>query len=116
MNGYESRKPTISTIRATSRPAIGSRCPRSRIQMELATLANTYGDFYAPSYAVRIGTDDLMRDLLVAVSQVEVDLVLGAASRFTFTVSDSYSHKLHAFKTGRGADVLKLLTFGTEVE
>src|SRR4051812_31891167 len=84
--------------------------------MELATLANTYGDFYAPSYAVRIGSDDLMRDLLVAVSQVEVDLVLGAASRFTFTVSDSYSHKLHAFKTGRGADVLKLLTFGTEVE
>jgi phage protein D len=84
--------------------------------MELATLANTYGDFYAPSYAVRVGGDDLMRDLLVAVSQIEVDLVLGAASRFAFTVSDSYSQKLHAFKTGRGADVLKLLSFGTAVE
>ena len=57
-----------------------------------------------------------MRDLLVAVSQVEVDLVLGAASRFSFTVTDCYSHKLHAFKTGRGDDVLDLLTFGAEVE
>jgi len=84
--------------------------------MELATLANSYGDFYAPTYAVRLGTDDLMRDLLVSVSQVEVDLVLGAASRFTFTLSDSYSQKLHAFKTGAGDDVLSLLEFGNLVD
>ena len=56
--------------------------------MELATLAEKYGQFYAPSYAVRVGGNDLMRDLAVAVSQVEVDMVLGAASRFTFTVTD----------------------------
>jgi uncharacterized protein len=84
--------------------------------MELSTLARTYADFYAPAYAVRLGGSDLMRDLLVAVGQVEVDLVLGAASRFTFTIPDSYSQKLHAFKSGRGADVLSLLAFGTEVE
>jgi phage protein D len=84
--------------------------------MELATLASRYQDFYAPTYAVRLGRDDLMRDLLVAVSQVEVDMVLGAASRFSFTVTDCYSHKLHAFKTGRGADVLSLLTFGADIE
>jgi uncharacterized protein len=84
--------------------------------MELATLARTYGDFYAPSYAVRIGRDDLMRDLLVAVSQIEVDLVLGTASRFSFTVSDCYSHKLQAFLSGRGADLLDLLAFGAEVD
>jgi phage protein D len=84
--------------------------------MELATLARTYGDFYAPAYAVRLGRDDLERDLLLAVSQVEVDLVLGAASRFSFTVTNSYSHKLRAFKTGRGADALSLLTFGAEME
>lgn len=57
-----------------------------------------------------------MRDLAVAVSQVEVDLMLGAASRFSFTVTDCYSHKLQAFRTGSGDDVLKLLTFGAEVE
>jgi phage protein D len=84
--------------------------------MELVTLANSYGNFYAPAYAVRLGRDDLVRDLTIAVSQVEVDLVLGAASRFSFTVTDCYSHKLHAFKTGRGADLLKLLTFGAEIE
>ena len=84
--------------------------------MELATLSKTYRDFYAPAYAVRIGRTDLRRDLFVAVSQVEVDMVLGAPSRFTFTVTDSYSHKLHAFKTGTGGDLLNLLTFGAEVE
>src|SRR5882672_3441643 len=84
--------------------------------MELATLSKNYGNFYAPAYAVRVGGEDIMRQLLVAVSQVEIDMMLGAASRFTFTVTDCYSHKLHAFQTGRGADLLKLLAFGTEVE
>jgi uncharacterized protein len=84
--------------------------------MELATFAKNYRDFYAPSFAVRLGRADLMRDLVVAVSQVEVDLALGAASRFAFTVTDCYSHKLHAFRTGRGEDLLKLLSFGAEVE
>jgi phage protein D len=84
--------------------------------MELTALARTYGDFYAPAYAVRLGRDDLMRDLLVAVSQVEVDMVLGAASRFSFTVADAYSQALHAFRSGRGRDVLDLLAFGAEVE
>lgn len=84
--------------------------------MELSSYAETYADFYAPAYAVRIGRNDLMRDLFVAVSQVEVELVLGAASRFSFTVPDSYSHKLHAFQTGQGDDLLSILTFGAEVE
>ncbi|HEV7991896.1 MAG TPA: hypothetical protein VGP25_08730 [Gemmatimonadaceae bacterium] len=57
-----------------------------------------------------------MRDLLVAVSQIEVDLVLGAASRFSFTVPNAYSHKLRAFLSGRGANVLDLLAFGKEIE
>lgn len=84
--------------------------------MELVTLSKNYGNFYAPAYAVRIGRSDLMRELVVAVSQVEVDMVLGAASRFSFTLNDCYSHKFHAFKTGRGQDLLPLLAFGAEVE
>lgn len=84
--------------------------------MELSALAKSYSEFYAPSYAVRVARTDLMRDLLVAVSQVDVDMVLGAASRFTFTVSNCYSHKLQMFQTGRGADLLGLLSFGAEVE
>jgi phage protein D len=84
--------------------------------MELANFAESYRDFHAPAYAVRVGGKDLMRNLLVAVNQVEVDMVLGATSRFTFTVSDAYSHKQRAFKTGHDADLLRLLTFGVEVE
>ena len=84
--------------------------------MELSALAKTYGDFYAPSYAVRLGGDDLTRDLLLAVSQVEVDMVLGAASRFSFTLTDCYSHKLRTFKTGRGANVFDIIAFGSEVD
>jgi phage protein D len=83
--------------------------------MELATLARQYGDFFAPAYAVRLGRDDLMRDLFVAVSQVEVDLKLGTASRFSFTIADSYDHKLQVFRTSRGDDLLDLLTFGAEI-
>jgi len=84
--------------------------------MELVTLSKNYREFYAPAYSVRLRRDDLMRDLLVAVSQLEINLALGAASRFSFTVSNSYSHKLSAFKTGRSDDLLKLLAFGAEVE
>ncbi|HKW84190.1 MAG TPA: hypothetical protein VJN68_10595, partial [Burkholderiaceae bacterium] len=58
----------------------------------------------------------VVRDLLVAVSQVEVDMVMNAASRFSFTLSDCYSHKLHAFRTGKGEDLLQLLAFGAEIE
>ena len=84
--------------------------------MELATFAKAYQDFYAPTYAVRLAGGDLMRDLLVAVSQVEVDMALGAVSRFSFSVTDCYSHEFHAFETGRGADLLSVLTFGAEIE
>jgi uncharacterized protein len=84
--------------------------------MELVTLSKKYREFYAPAFSVRLRRDDLMRDLLVAVSQLELNLVLGAASRFSFTISNSYSHKLSAFKTGRGDDLLTLLKFGAEVE
>jgi phage protein D len=84
--------------------------------MELVTLSKDYGDFYAPTYAVRVGGQDIMRELVVAVSQVEVDLMLGAASRFSFTLTDCYSHKAHAFLTGSDKDLLTLISFGAEVE
>ncbi|MGZ5442159.1 MAG: phage late control D family protein [Thermoanaerobaculia bacterium] len=83
---------------------------------ELTTLARDYRDFYAPSYAVRLGKVDVMRDLLIPVSQVEVDLKLGGASRFHFTVTDCYDLEKGIFRTGRGIDVLSLLGFGAAVE
>lgn len=84
--------------------------------MELATLSKKYGDFYAPAFSLRVGADDLIRDALVAVTQVEADLVLGAASRFSFTVVNAYSIEKRAFYTGRGKNLLDLLTFGADVD
>jgi len=84
--------------------------------VELATLSKKYGDFYAPAFSLRVGANDLIRDELVAVSQVEADLVLGAASRFSFTVGQAYSIAKRAFYTGRGKNLLDLLTFGAEVD
>lgn len=84
--------------------------------MELVDLSRGYRNFYAPAFTVRLARADVVRDLLVAVSQVEVDLVMNAASRFSFTLSDCYSQKAHAFQTGRGRDLLALLSFGAEVE
>lgn len=84
--------------------------------MELSTLSSQYGNFYAPAFSVRIGRTDLTRDMLLAISQIELDLVLGAAARFTFTIVNAYNFMDHAFTTGRGAKVLDLLKFGTEVD
>jgi phage protein D len=83
--------------------------------MELSTLSSSYGDFYAPGFAVCVGGADLVRSWLVPVSQVEVDLVLGGAGHFSFTVVNSYNVEKHIFETGRGTPLLKLLTFGAEV-
>ena len=83
--------------------------------MELSAFSRRYGNFYAPAFAVRLGSDDLTRDLLLAVSQVEVDLVLGDPARFSFTIVNSFSFKTRTFLTGRGASVFDLLTFGAEV-
>lgn len=84
--------------------------------MDLATLSKDYGDFYVPAFAVRVGREDLMRDALVAISQVEADLVLGGAARFSFTVVNAYDIERRAFITGRNRNLLEMLAFGAEVD
>ena len=84
--------------------------------MELVDLSRRYRNFYAPSFTVRVAGKDLVRDILVAVSRVEVELKLGDASLFTLTLSDCYSHKHHVFETAHGDDLLDILTLGAEVE
>lgn len=84
--------------------------------MELQAFAKTYGEFYAPRYTLMLGGVDLIRDLLLAISGVEVELKLRAASRFSFTIADAYDHEYQVFRTGRGGDLLKLLAFGADVE
>jgi uncharacterized protein len=84
--------------------------------VELATLSKKYGEFYAPAFSVRVATRDLIRDELVAVTQVETELVLGGAGRFSFTIVNAYNIGRRAFFTGRGKNLLELLAFGAEVD
>lgn len=84
--------------------------------MELVTLSRNYGDFYAPAFVVRLAGRELVRDLQVAVTQVEVDMVLGAAWHFSFTVIDGFDQKLRKFRTGQGEDLLGQFTFGASIE
>jgi phage protein D len=84
--------------------------------MELVDLSEDYGNFYAPAFAVRLSRADVVRDLLVAVSQVEVDLVMNAPSRFSFTLANCYNLEKGRFETGHGDNLLERLAFGADVE
>lgn len=84
--------------------------------MDLATLSSQYGALYVPAFAVRVARDDLVREALVPVSQVEVDLMLGGAAHFSFTVVNAYNIEMRAFLTGRNKKLLDILTFGAEVD
>jgi uncharacterized protein len=84
--------------------------------MKLSQLAELYHDFYAPAFVVRVAGRDLRRDLFTAVSQVEVDLKLGATSQFSFTVSKCYDYTLRKFRSEGADDLLAVLKFGAKVE
>jgi uncharacterized protein len=84
--------------------------------MDLADFSNANGAFYAPSFLVKAGGQSLTHNLGLAVTQVEVDLALGAAGRFSFTVANSYDLQKHAFVTTYGQPVFELLKFGTTIE
>jgi phage protein D len=83
--------------------------------MDLVDVSRQQGGFYVPAYEIRVDGEDL-RAAAIAVSQVEADLILGGAGRFSFLVVNSYNDKNRAFLSGRGRRVLDLLRFGAEVE
>jgi phage protein D len=84
--------------------------------MDLTDFSKSNGAFYAPTFQVKVGGQSLTHALGVAVTQVEVDLALGAAGRFSFTCANTFSIKQHAFITAYGQPVLELLKFGATVE
>jgi phage protein D len=84
--------------------------------MDLADFSRANGAFYAPTFQVKIGGQSLTHSLGIAVTQVEVDLALGAAGRFSFTCVNTFDNKQHTFLTAFGQPVLELLKFGATVE
>jgi phage protein D len=84
--------------------------------MRLHDFSQKYGDFYAPAHAIRVAGVDLMRNAFVAVTQAEVDLVLGGMSRFSFTVANAFDMDRREFLDASGKDLLETFAFGAEVE
>src|SRR5215471_11487982 len=84
--------------------------------MELSDASRRRDAFYAPAFSVKVGGRDLVRDLAIGVSQVEVDLTLGGAGRFSFTVVETFDIEKRAFVSGFGAPVLDVLAFGAAVD
>jgi uncharacterized protein len=83
---------------------------------DLAELSRSYGDFYAPAFSIKVNGKDLVEAHGVPVTQVEADRALGTMGRFSFTVSNSYDIKRHAFFTESGGQLLDVLAFGASVE
>lgn len=84
--------------------------------MDLADFSSKHGGFYAPAFMVKVGGQALTQALKIGVSQVEVDLSLGAAGRFSFTVPNTFDLQRRAFVSGLGQPVLDVLTFGATIE
>jgi hypothetical protein len=84
--------------------------------MRLQDFSQKYGDFYVPAYSVRVAGADLMRESFVAVTQAEVNLVLGAMSRFSFTVANAFDMDRREFLDVSSNDLLDTFAFGAQVE
>lgn len=84
--------------------------------MDLADFSNSNGAFYAPAFLVKVGGQSLTHTIGAAVTQVEADLALGAAGRFSFTIANAFDITQHAFLTAYGQPLLQVLKFGATVE
>ncbi len=87
--------------------------------MSLEALEARHGAFYAPTFTVKVAGLDLMRDLYLTVSGVDVDLKQRAAGRFSFRVPNAYDWEQRAFlakENERRTDLLELFSFGSSVE
>jgi len=87
--------------------------------VDVETLEQIHGDYFAPAFVVTVGGDDLVRDLYLTVASVKVDLQEKAAGRFTITVTNAFNWEHREFVAGDNEeriDLLELFRFGAEVE
>lgn len=87
--------------------------------MQIAELERLHGAFYVPTAVVKVGGEDLVRDLYLAVSSVSVDLKEKMAGRFSFTVASAFDWEAREFVATQDEeriDLLELFAFGSSVE
>ncbi len=83
--------------------------------MDLSDFSRSNGGLYVPACQILVDGSDLLRQELMAITQVEVDQVLQSAGRFTFTIVSAYSMEYHDFATAKRKNVFDLLRFGASV-
>ncbi len=82
-------------------------------------LEQLHEDFYVPTFVIKVGRRDVVRELFLTVSSVSIDLKEKAAGRFSFTVASSFDWEYREFKYLQGEqrlDLLDLFFFGAPVE
>jgi phage protein D len=87
--------------------------------MDLRTLNASYGDFYVPGFTVKAGGQDLVRELFLTVTSVEIDLKEKAAAHFTIAIAGAFdwqSRQFVAHKKEERVDLLDLFVFGRSIE
>jgi hypothetical protein len=87
--------------------------------VRLTDLEQDHGDFYVPTFVVRIGGEDVLRDLYLPVASVELDLKERAAGRFSFTVANAFDWEDGEFLATRNeqrVDLLSVFAFGSSAE
>jgi hypothetical protein len=87
--------------------------------MELKEFEQVYGDFYVPTFVIKVGGQDLVRDLFLTVSAVSIDLKEKAAGHFSFTVASVFDWEAREFvamQREERVDLLELFAFGSPVE
>jgi phage protein D len=78
-----------------------------------------YGAFYVPAFQVKVAGQDLVRDLYLAVTSVEVDLSEKTSGRFSFTVANAFDWQEREFvarQNEQTIDLIDLFAPGASVE
>jgi phage protein D len=87
--------------------------------MKIEALDRSYEDFFAPTMVVTVAGKDVLRDNLLAISSVEVDLKIKSPARFSFTIGSAYNWEESEFVAGENDDRIELLdlfAFGAPVK
>jgi phage protein D len=84
----------------------------SLVQLEQAHLG-----FYVPSYRILVNGKDLLRQLFLEITQVQVDNTIQGADRFSFTVNSAFNFENREFLLNKNFPLINdVFAFGSAVE
>lgn len=87
--------------------------------MKIEALDKANDDFFAPTVVVTVAGKDVLREHLLALASVEVDLAIKSPGRFSFTIGSVFDWEESEFVAGENDDRIELLdlfAFGAPVK